>query len=395
MDTTAKIKVALVRGSSLNEWEGKMWENIAPNIETTGVCSPHNSFSTANLSYPVVQLPCSGDSRLCSAWLFYAQGVVQKMFGLEKVLQDFHIAHTAEIHYFLTNQAVRAKKHNPKLKVVTTVWDNSFGRFEYNYWPGFKYPPAYWRQKIATLIKENSAGVDLFLPVSESSRAMLLSYGVDERKIKILTPTVSSTDASSESLGSITGLSHTQFENKSIYLTVCRLVKEKGVYDLVYAWQAFSRNAASKNAVWLLIGNGPEKSNLQRMVHELGLESSVIMVDQVPNAKVKLLYTYVTAFILGSLPTAVWQEQFGYVLAEAIAAECPVVATTSGAIPEVVQTAGLLVPAGNPMALAQALVEVTKPEVQQLLKKECRRVRTMFAPEQSKSQLVEVYESLV
>ena len=77
---------------------------------------------------------------------------------------NFDIVHAGEIINYYTYQAVAAKKLNKKLKVVATVWENSFGRFEYNYWPGFKTPPRYWRRQLTEIIKTNSAGVDKFYP---------------------------------------------------------------------------------------------------------------------------------------------------------------------------------------------------------------------------------------
>jgi glycosyltransferase involved in cell wall biosynthesis len=49
------------------------------------------------------------------------------------------------------------------------------------------------------------------------------------------------------------------------------------------------------------------------------------------------------------------REQFGRVLAEAMAAGVPVVGSASGAIPEVIGEAGLIVPERDPVALAQAI----------------------------------------
>ena len=52
-----------------------------------------------------------------------------------------------------------------------------------------------------------------------------------------------------------------------------------------------------------------------------------------------------------SVPTPGWLEQFGRVVVEAQASGVPVVASASGALPDVVGEAGLLVPAGDPGAL--------------------------------------------
>jgi glycosyltransferase involved in cell wall biosynthesis len=62
------------------------------------------------------------------------------------------------------------------------------------------------------------------------------------------------------------------------------------------------------------------------------------------------------------------REQFGRVLAEAMAAGVPVVGSSSGAIPEVIGDAGLVVPERDPAALARAIEAVlAQPELRQRL----------------------------
>jgi glycosyltransferase involved in cell wall biosynthesis len=55
------------------------------------------------------------------------------------------------------------------------------------------------------------------------------------------------------------------------------------------------------------------------------------------------------------VPRAFWEEQFGFVFVEAMAAGLDIVATTNGAIPEVLQGQGTLVPAGDYLGMARAL----------------------------------------
>jgi glycosyltransferase involved in cell wall biosynthesis len=56
------------------------------------------------------------------------------------------------------------------------------------------------------------------------------------------------------------------------------------------------------------------------------------------------------------LPT--WREPVAEVLAEAMAHEVAVIGSDSGVIPEVIGEAGVIVPAGEPHALAEALRRV-------------------------------------
>ena len=190
MENKKKKKIALIRGDSLNEWEGGLWNELQSDFDITGFCSKNNLYSISNLTYPVRKFASTSDNFLMRNVSKFKYGIFQNMKGLENELEHFDIAHTAEISYYFTNQAVRAKKINKNLKVVTTIWDNSFGRFEYNYWPKFSMPPKYWREKINQIIQENVKGVDLFLPVSEFSAQMLYDYGVPKEKVQILTPAV-------------------------------------------------------------------------------------------------------------------------------------------------------------------------------------------------------------
>ena len=73
------------------------------------------------------------------------------------------------------------------------------------------------------------------------------------------------------------------------------------------------------------------------------------------------LYAGASALVLASLPTKGWEEQFGMVLIEAMAAGTPVVACASGAIPEVLDGAGTLVEPGDWRGLARVLAEGARP----------------------------------
>jgi glycosyltransferase involved in cell wall biosynthesis len=67
------------------------------------------------------------------------------------------------------------------------------------------------------------------------------------------------------------------------------------------------------------------------------------------------LYASAACVVLASLPTRGWEEQFGMVLVEAMAAGVPIVAADSGAIPEVVADRATLVAPGDWPGLARAL----------------------------------------
>jgi glycosyltransferase involved in cell wall biosynthesis len=71
------------------------------------------------------------------------------------------------------------------------------------------------------------------------------------------------------------------------------------------------------------------------------------------------LYAGASCLVLASLPTRGWEEQFGMVLVEAMSCGTPVVACSTGAIPEVLADCGggTLVGPGDWIGLARALAE--------------------------------------
>ena len=93
---------------------------------------------------------------------------------------------------------------------------------------------------------------------------------------------------------------------------------------------------------------------VRAMVMSLGLEDRVSLVGDLDGPALAACYDIADVFVL-----ATRQETYGMAVAEALACGLPVVATTTGAIPELVgDGAGLLVPVGDTPALVETLSRV-------------------------------------
>ena len=99
-------------------------------------------------------------------------------------------------------------------------------------------------------------------------------------------------------------------------------------------------------------GDGPERARLERRTHELGLDARVRFLGSVSRDGVLRLFRSADASLLSSS----W-ENFPHTVIEALAVGSPVIATAVGGVPEVVRDGvnGLLVPPGDPRALADAI----------------------------------------
>lgn len=385
-----KITVAQIRGDGLSDRETRTWEYFSDDIVQTVFAARKNVYVQSAIPFPIITLPSSSDNFLLKNFYKYFFGQYKRMFGLEKKLTTFDVVHAGELYNYYTRQAVSAKKFNKNLKVVATVWENSFGRFEYNYWPGFKTPPLYWRRKINKVMSDNAAGVDMFLPATNDAAELLMDYGVREEKIQVVIPGIIPTPIV------IKTTLPSQLSGKQIYLMVNRLVKEKGVYDVLYGWRRYLSKMSDQNQKLLVIvGDGPERQNMLRIVKEWGFTNKIVFIRQLPYNEVLGLYKEAKCLILGSIPQTTWQEQFGYVLAEAICAGTPVVATYCGSISEVVGQAGLLIPPAHPIALSDALLKMDDPTVYNQLKVACQTEMKKFAAEEYARQVADVYRSLV
>ncbi len=108
------------------------------------------------------------------------------------------------------------------------------------------------------------------------------------------------------------------------------------------------------------------------MVRDLRLEERVSLVGDLDGPALEACYDAADVFVL-----ATQQETYGMAVAEALARGVPVVATMTGAIPELVgDGAGLLVPVGDMPALVEALSRVLDDaDLRASLAEGARRVR--------------------
>ena len=104
----------------------------------------------------------------------------------------------------------------------------------------------------------------------------------------------------------------------------------------------------------LLVGDGASRGALEDRVSAWP-RGKARFVGAVMDTDVPEYLAALDVLVLPSRTTATWAEQFGHVLIEAMAAGVPVVGSSSGAIPDVVGDAGIIVPEGDAAALRRAL----------------------------------------
>ncbi len=113
-----------------------------------------------------------------------------------------------------------------------------------------------------------------------------------------------------------------------------------------------------------VVGTGTEEDALRELAMTLGIGHRVRFRGYVDEAELPDLYPQFDVLAVPSVEMPGWVEQFGRVVVEAQASGVPVVASESGASPDVVGDSGLLVAPGDPPALGAALARLLdEPEL--------------------------------
>lgn len=131
-------------------------------------------------------------------------------------------------------------------------------------------------------------------------------------------------------------------------LTVGRYDPRKNVETLI---EAFARSSARERGVQMVIvGRGSERYGVECRIAERGLADAIQFPGYVEQADLPAIYSLAEAFLFPSV-----YEEFGIPLCEAMGCGCPIVASNTGAIPEITGGIGILEDPFDAPALARGI----------------------------------------
>jgi glycosyltransferase involved in cell wall biosynthesis len=136
-----------------------------------------------------------------------------------------------------------------------------------------------------------------------------------------------------------------------VFLFCGRLDVEKGGALML---RAFARLHAENQAVHLrVVGQGPERANLERLAASLGVGDAVVFLGWLSPPEIEQHLRDAWCSLVPSL----WAEPFGLVAVEAIVHGVPVIASSSGGLREIVEhgVSGMLFPNNDEAALTDCL----------------------------------------
>ena len=326
-------RVVLLRGTQANAWDLRPWEGLAGDFEVEVLVPPDNLYDTGSLELrtrPVRTVGGSLPGGRIGALATRAVG--QRYLGLEERLRGADIVHAAELGYWYAWQAARLRDRLG-YRLALTVWET------------LPFVDAYRNVRTRRYRRDVLAATDLFLPVTERARRALALEGAPPARTRVLPPGI---DVERFSAGRRAA---PRDPDRHLVLSIGRLVWEKGHQDVLRAVAALLRDDIDV----LIVGAGPEEGRLRRVAADLGISARVELRGFVPYDELPGVHAQASCLVLASLPIWSWEEQFGMVLAEAMASHLPIVAASSGAIPEVVGSSGTLFSPGDWLGLSEAL----------------------------------------
>jgi glycosyltransferase involved in cell wall biosynthesis len=232
---------------------------------------------------------------------------------------------------------------------------------------------------------------DKTIAVSNATRKYVLSLGADARKTVVLHNGVDIErfrpvkDPRAE-LRRKLGIA----PKDTVVLTVRRLVYKNGIDTLIES----AKTAIEKNPrlIFLVVGTGPDFDAVQERIAQLEISDRFRLVGFVSDAELPSYYNAADLFVLPSKTG----EGLPLVGLEAMSSGLPMVGTSVGGISELmVGGFGRLVPPDMPIAMTEAVLELSQTDLGPV-KKQLRTIaEEQFSWDKNVDRLSQIYEELI
>jgi glycosyltransferase involved in cell wall biosynthesis len=338
-------RVVVVRGHQATPWELAPWERLE-GFDVAVLQSRLNGWDLEGIGLESVEARTALD-RLPRALAGRVPGLLGDRYrGLDAALEGADVVHVEELSYWFSADVARLRSRGAPFKLVATAWETI------PFLDAYRTRPARGRRRTVL------GAVDLFLATTRRAADALRLEGVDPTRIEVAPPGI---DAERFAVPRAPRV-------PPLIVSPGRLVWEKGHQDVLRAAALLHGGEIACKAPpdVRIVGAGPEAGRLRSHADELGIGAHV-EIGGAAYRDMPAAFAEASALALMSLPLAggglhpgdvprvFWEEQFGMVFAEALAAGLPIVAADSGAIREVLGDAATFVAPGDWRGLAEVL----------------------------------------
>lgn len=180
-------------------------------------------------------------------------------------------------------------------------------------------------------------------------------------------------------------------ESAFVFGSVGRLSIEKGHRFLLSAYRKLRDLDSVQTPLFLIVvGNGAEQPALEQQAKQLGIRDTVYFAGYQGNCTpwMQLMNCMVQPSLKEATPNTVL---------EALCLNVPVLATAVGGVPDIISDGknGLLVPAGDPAAMAQAMARIaSSPALCRTLTEGGAELTREYSPQRQRERLVALYDEM-
>ena len=346
-----KLKIGIVLDNKVNKWALQRFEPLKDKYDITVFVGQRNDYDVSAIGLKKIFLSHSSEIVLvlknpATAYKRILRAPYKRMdfyyFSLQKYLGEMDVVYSGDI----TRSAYTLASLKEK-----------FGyKFILSYWENIPYRSVF-DKKMDFYKKYVMEKVDLFLPYTNTAKETLRIEGVDEKNMRVIYPGV---DIERFKPGEKPAYLLNKYnipEKSFVILYIGKLVSWKGIHNLIYMAKILKENGINDFIV-VVAGRGAQKENMKKVMEASNTTDHFRFLDFVSYNEIPDIHRMAAVLVLPSYPIMYWQEQFGMVLAEAMASGTPVISTLSGSIPEVVGDSAVLIPPGDYNALADNVMKL-------------------------------------
>lgn len=237
-----------------------------------------------------------------------------------------------------------------------------------------------WIEKILSLfcnkivcISKAERKSALLNKICKESKLEVISNGIDLKEIEMTLP------QNRRDLGIS--------ENAFVIGQVGRLSKQKAPEIFVNAAKIIKQKIP--NAFFILVGDGEQKTQIEKLINDYGLTNSFLITGWVDNPS-----SYMKIMDVGTLLSR-W-EGFGLVLPEYMACKVPIVATRVDAISDIINNVSFLVPMDDYTKAAEAIEKLHDENVRRkIISLEKKAVAEKYDSKRVADQTLNLYKKVL
>lgn len=330
---------------------------------------------------------CLSDDKK-NKYLFF-QTKRNKTLGNTKILNLRHsIASAFLFDLFLVNTLIKKANvkvfHGPSnilplvkqkgVKYIVTVHDLSFLLFSSHHSKLFN---VYYKYFVGKSLKNADA---ITADSLNTKRDIIKYYGINAKKISVLYPGVNEIFLTSQKVKRIV--------KEKYFLTLSTHPKRKNIYKIL---DILSSNKDLDKLVFVIAGLIPSEQvdQLREKIKELKIEKRVVIFGYASEQDLVSLYRYAEFFIYPS-----YYEGFGFPVVEAMSSKCPVLASNTSSIPELMPSKKWLFDPYDTESISKtmsAFVKLSNESKKNLVKTNFNFAKK-FTWEKSAKQMIELFE---